>query len=162
MLQSRWLALKGGAQKEAWMGLVTLLAVVLLPRLPQHTHPGLRPNGLFPRQSFQAAKGCRFGHGLGEYLDGLAPLRMRKAVRHFRLTSRAVEGLEAATHEVHIKGTVDATAFSHNGDSWLQAARAFVWWHGEAWWKTDRRTSSQNVHRGLNDAWSDWKKCNCC
>lgn len=106
--------------------LVTLLAVVLLPRLPQHSHPGLRPNGLFPRQSFQAAEGCRLGHRLGEYLDGLAPLGVRYTVRHFRASSRAVEGLEAAAHEVHIKGTIDATAVSHNRDSRFQAALAFV------------------------------------
>lgn len=99
------------------MNVITLLAMVLLPRLPQHSHPGLRPDGLFPRQSFQAAKGCCLGHWLGEYLDGLAPLRMSYAVRHFRATSRAVEGLQAATHEVHIKGTIYATAVCHNRDS---------------------------------------------
>lgn len=99
------------------MNVITLLAVVLLPRLPQHSHPGLRPNGLFPRQSFQAAKGCCLGHRLGEYLDGLAPVRMRYVVRHFRATPRAAEGLQAASHEVHIEGTIDATAVSHYRDS---------------------------------------------
>lgn len=45
-------------------------------------------------------------------------------MKHFRATSGAVEGLEAAAHEVHIKGSVDATAVGHNGDSGFQAAGA--------------------------------------
>lgn len=107
----------GFEEQKKGMTLITLLAVALLPRLPQHTHPGLRPNGLFPRQSFQAAKDCCLCHGLGKYLDGLAPLRMGYVVRHFGATSRAVEGLEATTHEVHIKRTIDATAVCHNRGS---------------------------------------------
>lgn len=164
----RWLALKGRAKKEASKRpvishptLLTLLAVVLLPRLPQHTHPGLRPNGLFPRQSFQAAKGRRLRHRLAEYLDGLGPLLMRHAMKHFRATSGAVEGLEAAAHEVHIKGSVDATAVGHNGDSGFLAAGALLGWDREAWWKTKTRTIQiQKVQSWLNDAWLDWKICN--
>lgn len=130
--------------------IITLLAMVFLPRLPQHTHPGLRPNGLFPRQSFHAAKGWRLCHRLGKYLDSLAPLRMRYAVRHFRATSRAVEGLEAASHEVNVKGTINTTAVGHNRDSGIQADGCLLRWHREAWWKTDRKTSIKSVKSRLN------------
>lgn len=138
MLQSfvldggRGLVIKGITRKKcarlvnSCPTLVTLLAVVLLPRLPQHPHPGLWPNGLFPRQSFQAAKGGCLCHRLGKYLDGLGSLLMRHAMRHFRATSGAVEGLQATAHEVHVEGAVDTTAVGHNGDSGVQAAGALL------------------------------------
>ncbi|KAG7279666.1 hypothetical protein CRUP_025769 [Coryphaenoides rupestris] len=105
--------------------------------LPQHTHPGPRGNGLFPRQR------RRLGNGPGRNADGLASVTstsvaaeavvvmvvlllflFRGAVVHSGTSGGAVESLQAAAHQVHVEGSVDATAVGHDAHRGVQA---FSW-----------------------------------
>lgn len=72
-------------------------------------------------------------------------------MRHFRTAPRAVEGLHAAAHQVHVKGPVKPTAVCHYGTCGVQAAGVLTGGNRETYTKTHMASCEENEGIILNE-----------